>query len=563
MAGASGDPITDRLLGPGGAFEVIDEIVDGETMRVFKNAPQNLASMIDEARRFGDAAFLVEDDTRLSYTDFFNRCARLASYLITEHGIGRNDVVAIAMRNRIEWMNAFCAIVFAGAIPALINSRAAPEAMATQASDADARMIIADERRLADLRKAGCTLTALLADDADSAEAERFAEALKAEPALRQFDETGRDDVACLFFTSGTTGRAKPAALTNRNIVTGVMNNQLARMAIIERMAAAYGVSAAQIEAGMPQASALLVFPLFHTSGCNSIFLTMLTGGGKIVLMPKWNAASALEIVAAERITSFAAVPTMLWDLLEAKTNSQADVSSLTSFSSGGQALPLNTLARLQESFPNAFIGAGYGMTETSGAVSQANGEEYLTQPQSAGRVLPMVDVRIIDEAGREAAIGETGEIHVKGAIVMKGYWDAERNSYGKGDDGWFATGDVGRLNDQGYLFIVDRKTDMLISGGENIYCAEVEQSLSRHPGIEEIVAFGAPDDRLGERLVVAVYGEVRREDIEEFARDRLAGYSQPSDIIVRESPFQRNAMGKVNKGLLREDYLNSIGASA
>ncbi|MEM9704735.1 MAG: class I adenylate-forming enzyme family protein [Pseudomonadota bacterium] len=569
-AQAKADPIMERLLGADGAFEVSKQIIDDAEIRTFKNAPPTLVELLNRARDYGDTEFLVQDDQRLTFSDFFERADQFSAWLIARPDLKARSVVAIAMQNAVDWMIAYAGVIFAGGVPALINSRLNGEKLLEQVEDSAAALLVADERRYAALREVGCTLPSVISRLSEK-------QTVGGAPGVISFEDArapsggssggsgpsaaSPDDVAVLLFTSGTTGRAKAAALTHRNVVTGVMNTELARAAIVERMAEAYGATAEQIAAQMPQASSLLVFPLFHTSGCNATFLPMLTGGGKVVIMQKWDPARALDLVAVEAITALAGVPTMLWDIVNEPSLGERELPSLRSFSSGGQALPVNLLNTLQEKFPQAFIGAGYGMTETSGAVSQATGPEYLKYPESAGRVLPMVDVRIVDDQGNSCALGDVGEIHVKGAVLMKGYRRANGELYGKNADGWFATGDIGRMNDEGYIFVVDRKTDMVISGGENIYCVEVEQAIKRHPLVEDAVAFGIPDPRLGEQLVVVATSangqDLSVHDLISHSDENLPAYRRPKQISIRSTPFERNAMGKVNKAALREEFLN------
>jgi len=265
-----------------------------------------------------------------------------------------------------------------------------------------------------------------------------------------------------------------------------------------------------------------------------------------------------LALIEKEKVTTFSGVPTMHWDVLRAPNFDAYDLSSIMSISCGGQALPLNLLSEIRERFPRAFIGAGYGMTETCGAISQANGEAFLANPKASGQVLPMVDVQIVDEQGNVCATGETGEIWTKGATLMKGYYGKPDETAAAMSGDWFKTGDIGRLDENGYIYIVDRKTDMVISGGENIYCAEVEQILGQHPDIVQISTFGVPDDRLGERLIacVVVQGKTDVDDVTAFAKDNLAAYKVPTDITVQTEPFALNAMGKVEKQQLRTAYL-------
>ena len=289
--------------------------------------------------------------------------------------------------------------------------------------------------------------------------------------------------------------------------------------------------------------------------------MTALVTGGKLVLMDRWNANEALALIEREKITTFGGVPTMHWDLLRAPNFKRHDLSSLMSISCGGQALPLNLLDEIHAAFPRAFIGAGYGMTETCGAISQANGEAFLANSSASGQILPMVDVQITGEDGKALPVGETGEIFAKGATLMQGYYGRPDDTAASMSGEWFKTGDIGKLDENGYIYIVDRKTDMIISGGENIYCAEVEQVLGRHPGILAVGTFGVSDDRLGERLIASarVKDGVGAADILAFAKDNLADYQIPSDITVQTKPFELNAMGKIVKQKIRTAYLNSL----
>ncbi|RZV39030.1 MAG: AMP-dependent synthetase, partial [Acidimicrobiales bacterium] len=454
--------------------------------------------------------------------------------------------VAICMKNSPEWMIAFVGILNAGAVAVLVNSRGTGETMARAVADTDCVFVIGDKPRLDKLKQAGC--------DLPTHSSEHF-------PTNQQpFDRPNRqsDDLAAMFFTSGTTGVAKAPAIQHRALITGMMNTQLAMAAVFAKMAKVYGIDIETLRAQMPQSCSLLVFPLFHTSGCSSVFLTALTTGGKLVLMDRWDAEQALSLIEQEKITTFGGVPTMHWDLLRMPNFDSYDLSSLMSISCGGQALPLNLLGEIRDRFPKAFIGAGYGMTETCGAISQANGEAFLANPKASGQVLPMVDVQISDEQGNACKPGETGEIWAKGAILMQGYYGRPEDTAASMSGDWFKTGDIGRLDENGYIYIVDRKTDMVISGGENIYCAEVEQVLGQHPGIMQISTFGVPDDRLGERLIasIVVTAETGVEDVVAFANANLAAYKVPSDFTIQTEPFALNAMGKVEKQQLRAAYL-------
>ena len=278
--------------------------------------------------------------------------------------------------------------------------------------------------------------------------------------------------------------------------------------------------------------------------------------------MERWDAGTALELIETEKVSSIGGVPAMYWDMLHDESFPDRDLSSLMSISCGGQAFPQNLINEIRDKFPRAFIGAGYGMTENTGAVSQANGEAFLAKTDASGQILPMVDVQITSSEGKALPVGQTGEIWIKGATLMDGYYGREADTRAAFNGAWYKTGDIGRIDNEGYIYIVDRKTDMVISGGENIYCAEIEQVLSRHEDIQQVVSFGVEDDRLGERLVVCVHAHSKtltKQDINDFAKQHLADYKQPSDVIIASQPFEINAMGKIEKHKIRDIYLKGL----
>jgi long-chain acyl-CoA synthetase len=337
---------------------------------------------------------------------------------------------------------------------------------------------------------------------------------------------------------------------------------QLSGVMVLHNMAKAHGISAEVLMANLPQQAVLLVYPLFHISGLGAAFLSPLFAGSKVVIMRRWDAQEAVRLIAAEKITMFSAVPTMLWDLLHRAKLGDADLSSLRNVASGGQALPVNLLDEVRAACPQAVMGTGYGMTEASGSLAQAVGEDFIRNRSSAGRVLPLAQVRIVAPDGAVLQIGESGEIQLKGAMVMAGYWNRpEETAAAFTEDGWLRTGDVGYVDDEGYIFIVDRVKDMVISGGENIYCAEVERVMGELPGVSECAAFGIPDERLGELLVAVVKGEGMSEQaVIEWVGERLARYKAPGRVAVVSEPLPRNDVGKVNKVALRAAWADLIG---
>lgn len=543
------DQVSEALMGKGAPFEVVEEAVQGKSLRVFKNAPETLTDIIERARAHGDAEFIVSGADRLTFAQFFAASDFLATALIEKHGLAKGVSVAICMKNSAEWMISFVAILKAGGVAVLINSRGTTETMCRAIEHTDCILVLADKRRVELIEAGNIDLPILLASDIN----------MSAEPVTPPAIKRRSDDAAAMFFTSGTTGVAKAAVISNRALVTGTMNTQMAMTSVFQKMAAAYDIDVETLKSQLPQSCSLLIFPLFHTSGCSSIFLSTLINGGKLVLMDRWSADEAMRLIEQESVTVFGGVPATHWDILHSENRDKYDLSSLISISNGGQAFPRNLLNAIRETFPKAYIGAGYGMTETAGSVSQAVGEALLSRPRASGIILPMMDVQITDEGGEEVAVGATGEIWAKGATVMTEYYGRPKETAASFSGEWFKTGDVGYVDGDGYIYIVDRKTDMVISGGENIYCVEVEASLNKHPKVLQVCTFGVPDDRLGEKLIacfVPTDETLCADDLESFAKDGLASYCVPKRFVCIDTPFELNVMSKIEKSKVRERYL-------
>lgn len=541
------DPVFAAVTASGTPFELIE--TDGISQ--FAKAAPDLNLMIESARRHGDKTLIVEltsDGTERRLT--FDQVFAWRDQLVPMLGIKRGDRVAICMRNRAEWMVAFLAVMKQGGVAAVLNSRGSPEELVAMIGDVEPTVVLADTRRAALIRKGGYEGRMLdLTKPFDPEEiARRQAEPVE-DPGI-----ANPDDPCAILFTSGTTGRVKGAVLTHRSLITGLMGAQLSGVMVMHNMAKSYGVPVETIIANLPQQASLLVYPLFHISGLGAAFLSPLLAGSKVVIMRRWDANEAVRLIAQEKITQFAAVPTMLWDLLNRASVAEVDLSSLRNVASGGQALPINLLDSIREICPQAVMGTGYGMTETSGAIAQAVGEDFIRKRAAAGRLLPLAKVRIEGPEGQDMPIGQCGEILVRSGMVMKGYWNRpEETEKSFTADGWLRTGDVGYIDEEGFIFIVDRTKDMVISGGENIYCAEVERVLGEMSGITECAAFGIADDRLGELLVAVVVGEVNDEpSVIDWVGERLARYKAPGRVIFMSDGLPRNHVGKIDKVKLR-----------
>lgn len=545
------DPVFAQITGPGSPFELGER----NGLRQFVGAPADLNALIDAARRHGDKTFIVEGDRRLTFEQLFQWRDRLVPLL----GIKRGDRVAICMRNRTEWIVAYLAAVKAGGVAALLNSRGSPTELVAMIDEVTPTIVLADRERATLIRDGG--YQGRMFDLTNPVEE---AELAKLVPADHSVDTTPSkpEDAATILFTSGTTGRVKGAVLTHLSLTTGLLSMQLSGVMVLHHMAAKYNMTPEALMAASPQQAVLLVYPLFHISGLGSAFLSPLFAGSKIVIMRRWDADEAVKLIRDEKITMFTGVPTMLWDVLHKAKLDDADLSGLRNIASGGQALPVNLLEEIRAHCPQAAMGTGYGMTECSGAIAQAVGDDFTRQPASAGRVLPLVDVRIEAPDGSVLPRGEAGEIVVRGAQIMAGYWNRPDDTAAVlSADGWLKTGDVGYVDDENYVFIVDRKKDMVISGGENIYCAEVERAMGEMQGIAECAAFGIPDERLGELLVAVVVGKGLTEDaIKHEVGEQLARYKAPGRVAFSSEPLPRNAVGKIDKIKLKAMWPELIG---
>ncbi|OWQ96532.1 class I adenylate-forming enzyme family protein [Sphingopyxis witflariensis] len=540
------DPIFDAVTAPGTPFEL------GERggMRRFVNAPDDLNQLIESARAFGDRVCVAEGDTHWTYAQMFARRDALAGILDIERG----DRVAICMRNRSEWMIGFLATIRCGGVAALLNSRGSPSELCAAIDDVSPAVVLADSGRAALLREGGYTGRLIVVADFP---------ATGTAPA--NITPAKKSDPAAILFTSGTTGRVKGAVLTHENLMTGIMGTQLAGTMVLHNTARDLKIPVSVILENMPQQVTMLVVPLFHISGLGASFLSPLLAGSKIVVMRRWAADEAMELIEREKVTMFSGVPTMMWDIVHAGKGKKADLSSLRNIGMGGQAMPVSLLNELRAACPDVVMGTGYGMTETSGSVAMSMGEDFIRNRASAGRVLSLVDVRIEGPDGNVLPAGEVGEIVVRGPMVMQGYWQRpEETAAVLSPDGWLKTGDVGLIDPEGYIFIVDRAKDMVISGGENIYCAEVERIVNAMPEVVECAAFGIADDRLGELLVARVVGDnVDAAAIIAEVADKLARYKAPAQVRVDAAPLPRNDVGKIDKKRLRTEWTRTEGNPA
>ncbi|MCY4276927.1 MAG: class I adenylate-forming enzyme family protein [Gammaproteobacteria bacterium] len=515
-------------------FEVRERVRDGHRVRVFKENHTWLGEVFAAFETFAADECLVCGDVRMSYAECRSKAARLAEHLHHVHDVKPGTRIGLALPNSPEWIVSFVAIVALGAVPALINPRAGRDEFAHCLEIAGCRLCIDSRMEI---------LPSLIAEQGDH---------------LLPLASRRSEDEALLMFTSGTTGLPKAASFSHDAVLTALKTLQYSSALIAKQMADAYGIDFETLLAMRPRPVNLLVFPLFHVSGCQATFLNGLMQGGKLVLLPRWNAEEALALIEREKVTGFPAVPTMYRDLLRIARD-KYDLSSLVNMSVGGQATPPALLAEIHQAFPNAVLGSGYGMTEAGGTVTLSVGQGFVDNPHSVGRPVATFDVEIRDAEGAPVPANNQGEICIRGAAMMSGY-------VGEGDpaldrNGWFATGDLGYLDEEGCVYIVDRKTDMVISGGENIYCTEVERVLELHEAVRECAAYAMPDERLGEKLAAAVVLHPEHDEASDellaHCHAHLAKHKVPKDIHLRREPLPRNAAGKVIKQALQRENIH------
>ena len=543
----------EALTGPSGPFAITESLVAGRRMRVFRDTPPSLRALFASARARGDATFLVYEDERLSFAEVMARVDSLADCLVRRFGVRHGDRVAIAMRNYPEWIAAFAAVTSVGAIAVCLNAWWTTDELAYGLEDSSSRVLVADRERIEravpllgrlGIRAIAVRMPGELPEGVERLEAIALPGASLPEVAIAP------DDDALILYTSGTTGHPKGAVSTHRAVLSALL-------AFACRSAVAGAMSGPRQPHPYPP-SFILTVPLFHVTGLIPVMLSCFAGGYKLVMMYKWSPERALELVERERVSNFVGVPTMVWDLLESPDFARRDTSSLQNVGGGGAPAPPELVQRVDKSFARGRPGIGYGLTETNAYGPQNAGDDYLRKPRSAGRAVPILEIRVVDDQGRDVPTGEVGEIWFRGANLFRGYWGKPEATAEALVDGWLRTGDIGRLDAEGFVTIEDRKKDMVLRAGENVYCAEVEAALYEHPGVHEAAVFGVPHPRLGEEVAAAVVPKLgatlRPEELRAHVAARIAAFKVPSIWQVRDARLPRTATGKILKRALRDE---------
>lgn len=555
------------LTGPDAPFEMEVTTIRGIETRVWKTAPTNLREIFDASEQFGERTFLVYEGERLTYDEHRKAVYKLADELQTRWGVKKGHRVAVVMRNYPEWSITFWATVIIGAIIVPLNAWGTGPELEYGIMNSGSKVVVVDAERLDRLvpHLEALDLNGLIAVRTAAnvvGPADHFEDVVCPGDQYRnlslanfQMVHIEPEDEVTIFYTSGTTGLPKGALGTHRNIITNLMSSGFARFRAMMRR----GEMPEPPDPDAPQKGALISVPLFHATGCHSILVPTLASGGKLVLMHKWQPERALELIESEKLASFGGVPAMVWQVLESPQFGEHDLSSVESIGYGGAPSAPELVERIKQEFPDVASSNGYGLTETSSITTLNLAEDYQNRPESAGVPVAVCDLKVVDEEGNEVADGEVGELWIKGPNVVKGYWNRPEATAESFTDGWLHSGDLVRIDEEGFVFILDRAKDMLIRGGENIYCVEVEDALYAHPAIMDAAVVGIPHRVLGEEVGAVVQiapgHDVSYEELKAFVGERLAAFKVPIRIDMQDEPLPRNANGKILKAELRERY--------
>lgn len=546
-----------ELTAPGQPFEITTITVRGAPMRTFVQAPPDVRAVWLSTLQFADRDYLVYEDERITYAEAHRRVASIANWLL-DQGVKPGDRIAIAMRNYPEWMLIYWAGVSIGVAVVGMNAWWTAAEMAYGLKDSAPKVVFADAERLARIAEQPDMLgeARLVAVRAEPpAGAIPFAETLARGGELPMLP-IDPDADACIFYTSGTTGFPKGAQLTHRGCVNNLMNMMFAGQVTALATARGTGVMP-DPDAPVPIPVTLVTTPLFHVTANNCGAYATTAAGGKMVLMYRWDAGEALKLIEREKVSTVSGVPVMARELVTHPDFARHDTSSLLSVGGGGAQIQPDLVDKIEKTVATARPNTGYGMTETCGIITSISGDFFVDKPASCGRAMPSFEAKVVDDEGAALPPGETGELWVRGASVIKGYINRPDATAESITDGWLHTGDVARIDEDGFIFLVDRKKDMVLRGGENVYCAEVEATLHHHAAVAECCAFGVPDARLGEEVGVAVVlrpGEtVTAAALREHCLTLAARHKAPRYIWILQESLPRNASGKFLRRELRE----------
>lgn len=555
------------MTAPGARFELEDRIINGVPLRIYKNAPQTLREVVLNSVNWDQREFLVYQGERVTFAAHYKAVAHLAAKLRDDFGVQKGDRVAVVMRNYPQWAVGFFAALVIGAIATPLNSWWTGEELEYGLADSGAKVAIVDPEKLERIREHLPKLSQLKhvivarggEDEADPriVSLESLIGSAKSWanlPAIAMPDaDILADDDATIMYTSGTTGKPKGALATHRGIISNVFNGMACQARHFVRQGLPVPPRDPKVD---PPRVPLLAIPFFHATGAFSNLVPAIINADKIVTMYKWDPGEALEIIQNEKITTIGGVPAIAWQVLEHPDRDKYDLSSIQFVAYGGAPSAPELVATIKRKFPNGLASNGWGMTETCAASCVNFGKDYELRPASCGAAAPAMDFKIVGPNGETLGPNQVGELWVKGPNNCKVYWNKPEATAKTFIDGWVVTGDVGRIDEEGFVFLMDRAKDMLIRGGENIYCIEVENALYDHPAIMDAAVVGIPHKVLGEEVgaVVQVKPEMDAtvDELRHFVAGKIAAFKVPVEIQIQREPLPRNANGKIMKSELR-----------
>ena len=547
-----------QVTGPGQFFETQERDIGGVRYRVFTNAPNTLPELFAGARG-SQKTFLVYEDEEWTFDQVMAEADALGHALVHEFGVRPGDRVGIAMRNLPEWIVSFAAILSIGAISVSLNAWWTEEEIDYAVGDAGLSVLIADPERMARAHPAcerrDVTIIATRTDTLVPVPpgVRRWKDVVVLGNPMPQVDIDPESD-ATILYTSGTTGFPKGAVATHRSICQALMafgcNGTL--QGVIR--------GPSTLPSTGNETCFILIVPLFHVTGCVPVMLSCFSMQFKLVMLHRWDPEKALVLIERHKVTQFVGVPTQSWDLLESPSFSKFDTSSLLSVGGGGAPAPPKLVERIEGSFSKGRPGIGYGMTETNAFGPGNSGDDYVSHPTSTGRAsTSILDVEIRDDQLRAVPDGERGEIWMKGPNLIRGYWNKPEATAETIVEGWLRSGDVGRIDEEGFLYIEDRAKDMVLRAGENVYSAEVESAIYEHNEVYEAAVFGVPHERLGEEVACVIHpkagADIDGDGLRDHLSKHLANFKIPTRIAFSDSPLPRNPSGKILKRELRETY--------
>lgn len=562
MTGLSYDDAVAKVLASEPMFETTTVDVDGVSFRTFKNIPQDLRALLQASREpqdNGQAEYLVCGDQRFSYDAFCNDINKMAHVLQSRFGVLPRDRVAVAMSNRPEMLILMMAISSIGATCVFLNAWWTTDELRYALQDTGSKLIFADEQRFDRLTPLQDDLGLTLIGVGGALTDPSYASLMVSEtPSAWPTVDIDPDSDFAIMYSSGTTSDPKGVALTHRGAVNAVFTW------LVQAVIAPLINPPDDPDAEKPRPVTMITTPLFHVTATHPGFLLSLPAGAKVVLMDKWDAQTAVDLIEAEGVTRFVGVPTQSADIQLAAKNTGKPLETLAQVVAGGAKRPAAQVGELAQAFPQAEIATGWGMTETNAIGIGLSGADYVARPGAAGRLFPpLQEMAFLDDDGVQVSVGSVGEMTVKSVCNMRCYLNKPDETSAALQDGWFKTGDLGFIDQDGIITIVDRKKNIIIRGGENIACLDVEGALHQHPAILESCAFAVPHARLGEVVGAAVQTRpgmtLSHEELSDFLQDRIARFKTPEHLWVQTTPLPRGATDKIDRRALRKTCLDSL----